>query len=194
MALRCRAGVGGRGNCLSCPVHHRIKGSVFRTPPTLKPCPLHAQPWQSRLAPPTCPGELRCPSLAGSRENSAPSGHIWSWAEVGNGAPTLGAQSPLETLGHRWSFLPSLASEPIFAGPPSLCENPDETQFPLHHLSSHWPPQPLLLPGSLSHTSSLPLPVCLPSPSLGLCLLYPSRASKPTALRPKFTVLGLAPA
>lgn len=169
MALRCQSGVAGRGNCLSCPVHHRIKGSVFPTPPTLKPCPLHAQPWQSRLAPPTCPGKLRCPSLAGSRESLAPSGYIWSWAEAGNGAPTLGAQSPLETLGHRWFFLPSPASEPISAGPPSLCENPAETQFPLHHLSSHWPPQPLLLPGSLSHTpggtqppASLCLSVCPP--------------------------------
>ena len=179
MALRCRSRVGGRGNCLSCPVHRRIKGSVFPMPATLNPCPLHAQPWQSCLAPPTCPGELRCPSLAGSGR---------AQCLLATSGPELrqGKGHPPRVLSHHWkpwgiggSSSPPCPVNPVSAGPPSLCENPAETQFPLHHLSSRWPPQPLLLPGSLSRNpgwdsaSSLPPPVRLPSPGLGPCLLYP---------------------
>ena len=49
-------------DCLSCPVHCRVKGSVFVTPLTLNPCPLHAQPWQSRLSLPTVLGNLGVPA------------------------------------------------------------------------------------------------------------------------------------
>lgn len=119
----------GQGQCL------RHASHLEPLPP---PCPALAEP----PLPAHCPGQLRCPSLVGSWERSAPSGHIRSWAEAGNWAPTLGAQSLLETLGHQWYLLPSPSSGPQSLQVPPPSENPAETRSPpstSHHTGPRSP-------------------------------------------------------
>lgn len=178
MALRCRSGVGGRGNCLSCPVHRRIKGSVFPMPATLNPCPLHAQPWQSHLAPPACPGELRCPSLAGSGR---------AQCLLATSGPELrqGKGHPPRVLSHHWkpwgiggSSSPPCPVNPSLQVPPPSVRTLPSLSFPsttCHHTGPR--------------SRSCCLDPCL-TPRVGLSLQPPSAC--PSAL-PRSGALSSVP-
>lgn len=167
MALRCRSGVGGRGNCLSCLSIAGSRAVYSPCPATLNPAPSMPSPGRATCIP-ACPREPGVPALLGVP------GELSCLLATSGPELRQGKGHPPRVLSHHWkpwgigSSSSLLSSEPVSAGPPPSVRTLPSLSFPLppvitgptqHHVA--W--IPVSHPGWDS-ASSLPPPVRLPSP------------------------------